>query len=158
MAHNHMHARRMAGFTLTELMIAVVIMGIITAIAYPSYQSYLIDSRRSDAQNALLGFATALYRYKTDNNSYAGAQSGTGFPNPPETTVYPSQAPIDSGDKFYNLTIESANASGFTVRATPINGTAQAGNGFLELTSTGIKRWDVNDNGAIDSGENSWSN
>jgi len=152
------NARPMAGFSLIELMVTVAIMGIITAIAYPSYQTFLIDGRRSDAQNVLLGFATAMHRYKTENNGYTGSQNGTGFPNPPAATVYPNQSPIDSSDKYYNLTIQSASANGFVVRATPISGTAQAGNGFLELTSTGIKRWDQNDNGAIDSGENSWDN
>lgn len=144
------------GFTLLELMIAVAIMAIISLVAYPSYQSHLRDSRRSEAGNALLGFATALHRYKSDNQTYAGAQSGTGYPNPPQGDVYPSQAPIESGTKFYNLTIEEADADSFVVHATPIAGSAQDGDGYLELSSTGIKAWDRNDNGAIDSGENSW--
>jgi len=150
-------ARRAAGFSLVELMVTVAIMGILTVVAYPSYQAYLIDSRRNDAQNALLGFATAMHRYKTDHNGYTGVQNGTGFPNPPQATVYPSQAPIDSSDKFYNLSIQSTSANGFVLRATPIGGSPQDGNGFLELTSTGLKRWDRNDNGTIDSGESSWT-
>ncbi|MEH6472913.1 MAG: type IV pilin protein [Halopseudomonas sp.] len=149
---------RATGFSLIELMITVAIAGIIAAIAYPSYQQYLIDSRRTDTQNALLAFATAMERYRTDNNGYAGAQNGTGFPNPPESTVFPSQTPIDSSDKFYNLTLQAADNSGYTLRATPISGSAQDGNGFLELTSTGFKRWDKNGNGsATDASENSWT-
>ena len=151
-------ARPMAGFTLLELMVTVAIIAIVMAIGYPSYQQYLTDSRRTDAQNALLAFATAMERYRTDNGSYAGAQNGTGFPNPPEATVFPSQTPIDSSDKFYNLTLQAADANGYTLRATPINSSAQNGDGFLELTSTGFKRWDKNDNGsATDSNENNWT-
>ena len=157
MQRHPVQARPIAGFTLLELMIAVAIVAIVMTIAYPSYQRYLIESRRADAQNALLGFGTAMERYRSDNSSYAGAQSGTGFPNPPESTVYPSQTPIDSSDKFYNLTIEAADSNGYTVRATPISGTVQDGDGYLELTSTGFKRWDQDDDGFIGSGESDWN-
>ncbi len=146
-----------AGFSLIELMITVAIVGIVSAIAYPSYQQYLIDSHRTDAQNALLAFATTMERYRTDNNTYDNAQSGTGYPNPPKTTVFPSQTPIDSGDKYYNLTINSADNSGYTLRATPIGGSAQDGDGYLQLNSVGIKGWDRDDNGAISSSELSWT-
>ncbi len=146
-----------AGFTLTELMVTVAIIGIVMTIAYPSYQQYLTDSRRSDTQNALLAFGTAMERYRTDTNSYDNAHTGTGYPNPPKSTVYPSQTPIDSSTKFYNLTLQAADNSGYTLRATPIGGTAQDGDGYLELTSVGFKRWDKDDNGAIGTGESNWT-
>tara|TARA_R110002095_G_scaffold20247_3_gene22612 strand:- start:1273 stop:1797 length:525 start_codon:yes stop_codon:yes gene_type:complete len=149
--------QKQAGFTLIEIMITVAIASILMAIAYPSYQQYLIDSRRSDTQNTLLAFATTMERYRSDNNSYDNAHSGTGYPNPPKTTVFPSQTPIDSSDKFYNLTLQSANNSGYTLRATPISGTTQAGNGYLELTSVGIKRWDKDNDGLIGTGESTWN-
>lgn len=136
------------GVTLMELMIAVAIMAIVFAIAYPSYRGHMISGRHSDAQGALMGFATAMERYRADNSTYTGAVAGT---------VYPAQAPIDSTDKFYNLTIVSLSGSSYTLRATPINGTQQQDNGFLEITSTGIKRWDKDNSGAIGGGENSWS-
>ena len=150
-------SQQQAGFTLIEVMITVVIASILMAIAYPSYQQYLVDSRRTDAQNALLAFATTMERYRSDNNSYDNAHSGTGYPNPPKTTVFPSQTPIDSSDKFYNLTLQAADNNGYTLRATPISGTGQAGDGYQELTSLGIKRWDKNDNGTIDTGESTWN-
>lgn len=150
-------ARRMAGFNLLELMVAVAIVGILVALGYPSYQSQLTDSRRNDAQGALLGFVTAMERYKSDNSTYAGAEAGTSFPSAPKATVYPAQAPIDSDDKYYTLTIESSSPTSYTLRATPIGGTAQDGDGFMEITSTGIKRWDKDNNGYIGSGETTWS-
>lgn len=141
------------GFTLIELMIVVAIVAILAAIAYPSYQDQVRKSRRADAQGALLGFGNAMERRFTERNTYAGAATGgadTGAP-----TVYPTEAPVDSGTKYYDLTINAANASSFTLRATPKG--AQSGDGILELDHTGARRWDKNHDGdTADAGENNW--
>ncbi|MCP5019060.1 MAG: type IV pilin protein [Ketobacter sp.] len=128
------------GFTLVELMIVIAVVGIIATIAYPSYNDSVKKSRRADAKGALMGFSQAMERHFTDNNSYLGAASGganTGAP-----TIFPTQAPLDSSAKFYDLTIEAATASSYTLRATPING--QTGDGNLEIDNTGAKRWNGN--------------
>lgn len=144
------------GFGLIELLITVAIIGILAAVGYPSYQSYIRDGHRAEVQSTLQAMATAMERYRTDNNSYLGAQNGGSFPAAPSSTVFPSQAPIDTNDKVYNLYIQAATGKSYTLRATPISGTVQDGNGFLELTSTGIQRWDKDNNGSIGSGENTW--
>jgi len=139
------------GFTLIELMIVVAIVGIIAAIAYPSYVEYVERARRSDAQGALMGLASAMERHRTANGSYLGA----GSPNTGAPSIYPDEAPIDGSTKFYDLTIEAANATSYTLRATPKNG--QAGDGILELDHTGARRWDENNDGdTTDAGENTW--
>jgi len=146
--------KKQQGFTLMELMIVVAIIGILTAIAYPNYQESVNSSRRSDAQGALTGFAGAMERHFTANNSYLGAGAGgadTGAP-----AIYATQSPLDGTSKFYNLTIQAATATTYTLRATPING--QIGNGLMELLSTGQKRWDKNNSGdATGTGENNWN-
>ena len=127
--------QRSKGFTLIELMIAVMIVGIIAAVAIPSYQSQVTKSRRADAQGALTGLANAMERYFTNQNTYAGAAVG-------DDGIFPDQAPLDGGTKYYQLSISAQDASSYTLQATPIAGGAQAGDGALRLTSTGVRTWD----------------
>lgn len=144
---------RSAGITLIELMIVVAIVGILAFVAYPSYQEHVERTRRSDAQGALMGLASAMERHFTTNNSYAGAADGGGDTGDPAN--YPDEAPLDGSQKYYDLDIQAADATSYTVRATPKN--AQAGDGFLELTSTGVRRWDRNNDGdTADANETSW--
>ena len=145
-------ATKSSGFTLIELMITVAIVAIIAAVAYPSYIGSVTKTRRADAQAVLMGFAQAMERHYTERNSYEDAGVGnadTGAPG-----IYAQQAPIDGTQKYYDLTIEAADATTYTLRATPING--QVGDGFLEITNTGQKRWDSDDSGGIGGGENAW--
>lgn len=135
--------RASGGFTLIELMIVVAIIGIIAAIAYPSYQDQVTKTRRMDAQGALSSFASAMERYYTENGTYEGAATGgndTGSP-----TIFPDEAPLDGANKYYDLTISSAARNSYTLTATPKN--AQSGDGAIRLRSTGEKEWDKNGSG-----------
>lgn len=141
-----------AGFTLIELLIVVAIIGVVAAFAYPSYVEYGERTRRADAQGALLEFAAAMERHYASENTYAGAATGgsdTGSPG-----IFPDEAPLEGGNKFYDLTIVAANGSSYTLRASPKS--VQAGDGVLELDSTGIRRWDQDSSGSFGAGENDW--
>lgn len=138
--------KRLQGFTLIELMIVVAIIGILASIAYPSYQESIRKSRRADAKGALLGFANAMERHYTETNSYCdaggtgganscgGATNDTGSPS-----IFSIKSPIDGNDKYYDLTIQAANANTYTLRATPAGGQASDSCGNLEITHTGVK-------------------
>ncbi|MGO1463302.1 MAG: type IV pilin protein [Oleiphilaceae bacterium] len=128
------------GFTLIELMIVVAIIGILAAIAFPSYQNYVTKTRRADAQAALTGFATAMERYYTDSrNTYLGAADGGADTGAPASALFPSEAPLDGAAKYYDLSIASATRNSYTLQANPKN--AQAGDGNLQLLSNGTRRW-----------------
>lgn len=135
--HRHQSYESQRGFSLLELMIVVVIVGIIASIAYPSYQQQVQKTRRADCSGALTGLGNAMERYFTVNSSYLGAAAAganTGAP-----AVYPASCPIDGGDATYNLTIQAATASTYTIRATPIGLQADDKCGTLTLTNTGLK-------------------
>jgi type IV pilus assembly protein PilE len=140
-----------AGFSLLELMIVVVIVGIITSIAYPSYQNHMTSARRTDAQSVLMEAAQFMERFYTENNRYDQDTGGTAVALPAEL----NEAPRDAGTKAYDITVQASTASSFTLRATPKN--MQAGDGFIEITNTFAKAWDRNNSGAITAGENSWA-
>ena len=67
-----------SGLTLIEVLIVVAILGIIAAIAIPSYTKYITSSRRADGQVALLEAAQRMERFFTNNNTYVGATIGDG--------------------------------------------------------------------------------
>lgn len=143
------HPVRQAGFSLIELMIVVVIVGILASIAYPNYTEHVRQTRRVDAQGALMSLSAAMERYFTENITYVGAAgtdaspASTGAPR-----IHPSQTPIDGTAKYYNLTIAAATATSYSLRATPISTSAQANDkcAILTLDSTGAR-------GAVTSGD-----
>jgi len=60
-----------AGFTLVELMIVVAIVGILGALAYPTYAGYIVRTRRTEGQVALIETMQREERYRVQHNSYA---------------------------------------------------------------------------------------
>ena len=106
-----LHAR---GFTLIELMIAVAVVGLLSAIAYPSYQHYIAKGRRTDAKQSLMELPQRMERFYTERGTYIGATLGA-------TGLYPN---VSSGG-YYDLSIITQTLDGFSVQATPRS--AQAG-------------------------------
>jgi type IV pilus assembly protein PilE len=114
-AGNFMRTRT-GGFTLIELMITVAVVGILSAIAYPSYQDYVRRARRTDATRGLMEAASALERYFSQHQTYGEATLGA-----TAASVYSATSP----NRFYALSLSGQTATTYTLTATPQG--AQAG-------------------------------
>jgi type IV pilus assembly protein PilE len=122
-----MHIRRRPpirhahGFTLIELMITVVVVGLLAAVAFPSFLDSIRKGRRSEAFTALSAVQQAQERWRSNNASYAtdltsAAPAGLGL-----------LATTPSG--YYGVTLANVTPTGYEVIATAVSGTSQANDG-----------------------------
>ena len=122
------------GFTLIEVLIAVAIIGIIAAIAMPSYSRFLIDARRTDAITFLSEVAGEQQRYFTENNQYAADMKELG---------YGDAATFNSPEGHYVVSVSNPGSTGrFVLTATPVTGGTQAGDDeclAFTISDTGAK-------------------
>ncbi|MBW8191885.1 prepilin-type N-terminal cleavage/methylation domain-containing protein [Neiella marina] len=148
----------MAGFSLIEAMIAVAIIGILTAIAYPSYVDYVVQGHRQKAMADLMALATAMEAHKAQQYTYEGAASSGGDTGAP--AIFNSWSPADqpAANKQYDLTIHAINDNGrnFELRATPTTTAVVKSDGKLMFNSLGQKAWDSNNDSSFASSEYCW--
>ncbi|WP_320157849.1 type IV pilin protein [Psychrobacter urativorans] len=120
------------GFSLIELMIVVAIIGIVAAIAYPSYQQYVIKSKRTDMMSEMHNIATEIESRKLAQGSYPAISDDviTDF-----AVGYPK------GDALYEVTIDPNDplTDKWKITAMPKTGTQMAADGDLSLDYQGIK-------------------
>jgi len=119
--------KRQFAFTLIELIIVLAIICIVTCIAYPSYESYIIKARRSNAAIALMNLAASMEQYYTNNHTYQGASL--------------KNLRINNNNDFYHLQITLENNTTYLIKAIPVGVQAKTDKkcGTLILNQLGEK-------------------
>ncbi|PJI95764.1 type IV pilus assembly protein PilE [Acidovorax sp. 69] len=120
---------RNKGFTLIELMITVAVIGILAAIAYPSYQDQVRKSRRAEAQSVLMNIGTRQQQMLLDTRSYAATAASLSVTVPPQVTAYYA----------VSVSAPASTPPTFTATATPQGDQTKDKCGTLGVDNTGTK-------------------
>jgi len=111
------HAR---GFTLIELMIVVVIVSILAAIGYPSYNDFITKSRRQAGRNVIYQIANRQEQFFLDNKAYAANLTALGYPTNAMGLDEDGQlVAADYAKRTYIVDMTNTSATTYTVRAQP---------------------------------------
>jgi type IV pilus assembly protein PilE len=159
--------RHTQGFTLIELMIAVVIVGILSAIAMPSYQNYLVKSSRAAAQTELLEMASLQEKIYLNANAYTpnitASYNGSAAANNTATTGGLGKTSGKSQDGKYDFsivdttgTVITTPSQAFELRAVPAASKAQVGNGCILIRENGLRQWHENSDTCAAAAPKAW--
>lgn len=99
--------QRQSGFTLVEIMIAVIIIGILTAVALPSYSSYVMRARLAEAHSALASTQPKIEQFWANHRTYEDFD---------DEELDPQLMPAETANFVY--TLENASATGYQLVAT----------------------------------------
>jgi type IV pilus assembly protein PilE len=140
---------KIRGFTLIELMVAMLIVGVIMAIAIPSYKKSVQKGHRSQAEQLMQSIASKEVEYMLDARAYTSTVGSGGLMLASSTSPYQTSGPnpfvcnpnaATCTNAFYSVTVSVDNTAtppSFSIAATAIG--QQVGDGDLNLDNTGAK-------------------
>jgi type IV pilus assembly protein PilE len=147
-----MNIGRQLGVTLIELLIAIVLISIIAASAYPSYTQYVVRAKRTAGKSVLLQVADRQQQYFMDNKRYATALTSLGYPESPFMIGDDGEyVPIADPDRAYMIIIAAPTPTSYWAIAFPQNMMAMKDTdcAILFMLNTGQK-------GHTGTGDNCW--
>lgn len=121
-----MNARRQRGLTLIELVVVILVVGVLAAVAVPTYRNYVMRSQRSDAKEALLALAAQQEKFYLQCNWY-----GETIANAPVCGANQGasqvQGATESENGWYQLAVDADDTDGleFAITATAVAGENQ---------------------------------
>jgi len=160
----HHAPRRDRGFTLIELIVAMVIVATLAAIAIPSYNQYVLKSHRTEAKSALMDAASLEERYFSTSNLYTS--------NPMQLGYGVATTPVTVGTGYYVISAITVTAPVAPAPATPggtpatFTITAVPAPGSMQLSDTACASFSINsagqqsalNSGGTDNTANCWQN
>ena len=134
-----MRIRTQKGFTLLELLVVVVIVGVLAAAAVPIYLNYVRDSRRAEAKGGLAAIQTAEQVYFQKNSNYVAAADNA-------TLKTALNCDVDDPGVNWDFSVTGASAAGYTARARgkgTTNYPASFGADLVYVRNTGVTVTDI---------------
>lgn len=130
--------RDCSGFTLLEVMVAVAIVGILAALALPTYRDYIERGRRAEGRELLARVAAAQERFYTNRNQYsADITGGAGL----------GLATALSENRYYLAEVEvAAGGQSYVLRSVPQGAQASDKCGALTVNNIGVRGYSGNEN------------
>lgn len=120
------------GFTLIELMIVVVVIGILASVAYPIYTDQVRKTHRGLAKADLVELAQLAERFHTVNNTYVGFSLGSS-----KGTF--TKSPREGTARYYDLQTTTLENSKFVITASPVGDQGKDSCGTLSIDQLGKK-------------------
>lgn len=126
--------KRQQGFTLIELMITVAVIGILAAIAFPSYTEQIARGRRTEAQTVLLSGQQWMERFYSENYRYDQNSAGTAVT---DVSQFPARVASTPAAAYYAITVSNSASSprtSYTITATRKTGAGMAADRCGDMT------------------------